>query len=107
MVLQWSPPLLLDPPEGALAPPLLVTRLSLSRSGGETSAVLLFQGTAVYPLLASVLFDEAEWEQPHTFHPAHFLDQEGKFVKPDAFLPFSAGSSAHMSDLLVLPSVGR
>lgn len=65
---------------------------SFSWSGGESSAVFCFQGTAVYPLLASVLFDETEWEQPHSFHPAHFLDQEGKFFLPDAFLPFSAGS---------------
>lgn len=49
------------------------------------------QGTTVYPLLASVLFDESEWEHPHNFYPAHFLDKEGNFVKRDAFLPFSAG----------------
>lgn len=59
---------------------------------GKVSFVLwCLQGTTVYPLLASVLFDESEWEQPHTFYPAHFLDQEGKFVRRDAFLPFSAG----------------
>uniref|UniRef100_H3C9Z9 Cytochrome P450 2K1-like n=1 Tax=Tetraodon nigroviridis TaxID=99883 RepID=H3C9Z9_TETNG len=64
-----------------------------------TSQDVVFQGhfikkgTVVYPLLAAVLCDEEEWEQPHTFHPAHFLDQEAKFVKPDAFMPFSAGSS--------------
>lgn len=69
-----------------------LTTFTFSGSGGETSAVFWFQGTAVYPLLASVLLDDAEWEQPHSFHPAHFLDKEGKFVKPDAFLPFSAGS---------------
>lgn len=63
-------------------------------AGGESWAVFCFQGTMVLPLLASVLFDETQWEQPHAFHPAHFLDQEGKFVKPDAFLPFSAGPSA-------------
>nr|XP_033505294.1 cytochrome P450 2K4-like isoform X2 [Epinephelus lanceolatus] len=49
------------------------------------------KGTTVYPLLASVLYDESEWENPHSFYPAHFLDKDGKFVKREAFLPFSAG----------------
>ncbi|XP_023253269.1 cytochrome P450 2K4-like [Seriola lalandi dorsalis] len=49
------------------------------------------KGTTVYPLMVSVLFDESEWERPHSFYPAHFLDKDGKFVKRDAFLPFSAG----------------
>uniref|UniRef100_UPI0037E7E9BF cytochrome P450 2K4-like isoform X2 n=1 Tax=Semicossyphus pulcher TaxID=241346 RepID=UPI0037E7E9BF len=63
----------------------------------KTSQDVTFQGhfikkgTAVYPLLASVLYDESEWESPHTFNPAHFLDKDGKFVKRDAFMPFSAG----------------
>lgn len=42
-------------------------------------------------LLSSALEDEDEWEQPHTFDPAHFLDKEGNFRKREAFLPFSAG----------------
>uniref|UniRef100_A0A087XVY6 Uncharacterized protein n=1 Tax=Poecilia formosa TaxID=48698 RepID=A0A087XVY6_POEFO len=49
------------------------------------------EGTTVIPLLASVLYDESEWESPHTFNPSHFLDKEGRFIKRDAFLPFSAG----------------
>ncbi|XP_017157561.1 cytochrome P450 2K1-like [Poecilia reticulata] len=49
------------------------------------------KGTTVYPLLMSVLCDESEWEKPHSFYPPHFLDKEGKFVKRDAFIPFSAG----------------
>ncbi|XP_068454926.1 cytochrome P450 2K1-like [Clinocottus analis] len=49
------------------------------------------KGTVVYPLLTSVLHDESEWEKPHSFHPAHFLDKDGKFIKRDAFMPFSAG----------------
>uniref|UniRef100_A0A8C8VK04 Cytochrome P450 n=1 Tax=Pelusios castaneus TaxID=367368 RepID=A0A8C8VK04_9SAUR len=49
------------------------------------------KGTYVIPLLASVLQDESQWETPDTFNPEHFLDSEGKFVKKEAFMPFSAG----------------
>ena len=47
------------------------------------------------PLLTSVLRDESEWEQPYMFHPEHFLDDQGQFVKRDAFLAFSAGIHFH------------
>ncbi|XP_072860338.2 cytochrome P450 2K1 [Pogona vitticeps] len=49
------------------------------------------KGTHVIPLLTSVLHDESQWEKPHEFYPEHFLDSAGKFVKRDAFMPFSAG----------------
>ncbi|MEQ2206816.1 hypothetical protein XENOCAPTIV_003229 [Xenoophorus captivus] len=49
------------------------------------------KGTSVMPMLTSVLFDKTEWETPDTFNPGHFLDAKGKFVKKEAFLPFSAG----------------
>uniref|UniRef100_A0A3Q1K2Y8 Uncharacterized protein n=2 Tax=Anabas testudineus TaxID=64144 RepID=A0A3Q1K2Y8_ANATE len=63
----------------------------------KTSQDITFQGyfikkgTSINLLFGSVLFDETEWEKPHSFYPAHFLDKDGKFVKRDAFMPFSAG----------------
>uniref|UniRef100_A0A3Q4B6U1 Cytochrome P450, family 2, subfamily X, polypeptide 9 n=1 Tax=Mola mola TaxID=94237 RepID=A0A3Q4B6U1_MOLML len=50
------------------------------------------KGTPVLVWLSSALEDEDEWEQPHTFNPAHFLDKDGNFRKREAFLPFSAGA---------------
>ncbi|XP_030411097.1 cytochrome P450 2K4-like [Gopherus evgoodei] len=49
------------------------------------------KGTYIIPLLASVLRDESQWKKPDTFNPEHFLDPKGKFVKKEAFMPFSAG----------------
>ncbi|XP_067912643.1 cytochrome P450 2K6-like [Heterodontus francisci] len=49
------------------------------------------KGTPVIPLLSSVLFDKTQWEKSNEFNPSHFLDAEGKFVKRNAFIPFSIG----------------
>uniref|UniRef100_W5M3U4 Uncharacterized protein n=1 Tax=Lepisosteus oculatus TaxID=7918 RepID=W5M3U4_LEPOC len=58
------------------------------------------KGTPVFPLLTTVLQDETQWETPHQFNPAHFLDPEGQFVKKDAFMAFSAGRRACLGESL-------
>ncbi|XP_078011788.1 cytochrome P450 2K1-like [Phascolarctos cinereus] len=80
--------------------------MSVSR---ETTTDVIFKnyyipkGTETIILLTSVLQDQTQWEKPYTFNPQHFLNKEGKFVKRDAFLPFSAGKmTLHLWD-----SVGK
>ncbi|XP_063169251.1 cytochrome P450 2J6-like [Candoia aspera] len=49
------------------------------------------KGTAVFVNIHSVLCDESQWKFPNEFNPSNFLNDKGGFVKPEAFLPFSAG----------------
>ncbi|XP_059196417.1 cytochrome P450 2J2-like [Centropristis striata] len=56
------------------------------------------KGVTIIPNLTSVLFDKTEWETPDTFNPGHFLNKGGKFVKPAAFIPFSAGKRMCLGD---------
>uniref|UniRef100_A0A7N6B2C3 Uncharacterized protein n=1 Tax=Anabas testudineus TaxID=64144 RepID=A0A7N6B2C3_ANATE len=58
------------------------------------------KGTIILPTLNSVLHDESMWETPHSFNPQHFLDQEGKFRKREAFLPFSTGKRVCLGEQL-------
>uniref|UniRef100_A0A2K6TXW8 Cytochrome P450 n=1 Tax=Saimiri boliviensis boliviensis TaxID=39432 RepID=A0A2K6TXW8_SAIBB len=66
----------------------------------EVQGFLIPKGTTLFTNLSSVLKDEANWEKPFRFHPEHFLDAQGRFVKPEAFLPFSAGRRACLGEPL-------
>ncbi|XP_054589339.2 cytochrome P450 2D9 isoform X1 [Nothobranchius furzeri] len=49
------------------------------------------KGTLIIQNMISVLKEEGQWKFPHDFNPENFLDKAGEFVKPEAFMPFSAG----------------
>ncbi|XP_060244967.1 cytochrome P450 2D3-like isoform X1 [Meriones unguiculatus] len=57
----------------------------------EVQGFRIPKGTTLITNLSSVLKDETVWEKPLQFHPEHFLDAQGHFVKHEAFMPFSAG----------------
>ncbi|XP_028640235.1 cytochrome P450 2D26-like [Grammomys surdaster] len=61
---------------------------------------LIPKGTTLMFNLSSVLKDETVWEKPLRFHPEHFLDAQGNFVKHEAFMPFSAGRRACLGEPL-------
>uniref|UniRef100_A0A3B3Z8U8 Cytochrome P450, family 2, subfamily X, polypeptide 9 n=1 Tax=Periophthalmus magnuspinnatus TaxID=409849 RepID=A0A3B3Z8U8_9GOBI len=72
------------------------------------------KGTIIIPNLSSALSEEGQWKFPHEFNPENFLNDKGEFVKPDAFLAFSAGSRvclgeglARMELFLILVSLLR
>ncbi|MCP6564903.1 cytochrome P450, partial [Klebsiella pneumoniae] len=66
----------------------------------EVQGFLIPKDTTIIANLSSVLKDESAWERPHRFHPEHFLDAQGRFVKPEAFMPFSVGRRACLGEPL-------
>jgi len=47
----------------------------------------------VLPMLKPILLDKNEYSTPDEFNPAHFLDENGKFLKRENFIPYSIGRS--------------
>ena len=46
-----------------------------------------------------MLYEEGYWKFPNEFNPENFLNDQGEFHKPEAFLPFSLGKGQSPSNL--------
>ncbi|XP_073442751.1 cytochrome P450 2D14-like isoform X1 [Dendrobates tinctorius] len=66
----------------------------------EIKGFVIPKGTNIITNLSSVLKDPQIWEKPLQFYPKHFLDENGKFVKREAFIPFSIGRRACVGEQL-------
>uniref|UniRef100_A0A4W4E4S2 Cytochrome P450, family 2, subfamily AE, polypeptide 1 n=1 Tax=Electrophorus electricus TaxID=8005 RepID=A0A4W4E4S2_ELEEL len=49
------------------------------------------KGVTMFPLLTPIIQDKKEFRTPDQFNPGHFLDENGKFLKKERFIPFSIG----------------
>ena len=57
----------------------------------EVEGFRVAKGTMVVPLQWAVHMDPDLWESPHAFDPRRFIDPEGRFHRPHAFMPFQTG----------------
>ncbi|XP_063817098.1 cytochrome P450 2F2-like [Pseudophryne corroboree] len=56
--------------------------------------------TQIITFLHSALYDKKYWDKPDQFNPNHFLDENGKFVKNEAHIPFGAGKRSCIGEAL-------
>lgn len=50
------------------------------------------KSTMIIPLQWAIHMDEKNWDEPHIFKPERFINEEGKFFKPENFMPFQTGN---------------
>lgn len=49
------------------------------------------KGTVIIPNLWSVHRDPSVWDSPDDFNPSRFLDEQGKVLRKEYFIPFGIG----------------
>ncbi|XP_061586569.1 cytochrome P450 2U1 [Cololabis saira] len=81
----------------------VVVPLSIPHMASETTefrGYTIPKGTVIFPNLWSVLRDPTVWEDPETFNPARFLDNEGNLLRKEFFIPFGIGRRVCMGEQL-------
>ncbi|XP_076004342.1 cytochrome P450 2U1 isoform X2 [Genypterus blacodes] len=58
------------------------------------------KGTVIVPNLWSVHRDPSVWDNPDSFDPTRFLDDEGKLQRKECFIPFGIGRRVCMGEQL-------
>ncbi|XP_031132778.1 cytochrome P450 2U1 [Sander lucioperca] len=58
------------------------------------------KGTVIVPNLWSVHRDPTLWDDPDSFNPGRFLDNEGKLLRIECFIPFGIGPRVCMGEQL-------
>ncbi|XP_073731643.1 cytochrome P450 2B4-like [Misgurnus anguillicaudatus] len=58
------------------------------------------KGTMIMTNLTAILSNKEHWKCPDTFNPENFLDENGHFYKPEAFIPFSIGPRVCLGEIL-------
>nr|XP_055045107.1 cytochrome P450 2B4-like [Misgurnus anguillicaudatus] len=58
------------------------------------------KGTIIMTNLTAILSDKEHWKCPDTFNPENFLDENGHFYKPEAFVAFSMGPRICLGETL-------
>ncbi|XP_069483780.1 cytochrome P450 2B1-like [Ambystoma mexicanum] len=61
----------------------------------------LLIGTTVMVNYAAIFFDPSMWKDPKHFNPQNFLDEKGRFMKPECMIPFGAGQRQCPGEQLV------
>uniref|UniRef100_A0A8W8IQX5 Steroid 17-alpha-hydroxylase/17,20 lyase n=1 Tax=Magallana gigas TaxID=29159 RepID=A0A8W8IQX5_MAGGI len=65
------------------------------------------KGTTVLIYFWALHHDPKQWKDPEQFDPHRFLDENGKmkFIKPESWLPFSAGRRVCLGETFAKPEI--
>lgn len=58
------------------------------------------QSVQVVPLLHAVHMNPDLWDEPEKFDPSRFINNEGKIIRPEYFLPFGVGRRMCLGEVL-------